>query len=576
MQHLRVALAQINTTVGDLEGNRERMLEVAREASRQGADLVAFPELAITGYPPEDLLIRGAFLEDAAAALEQLARAAAGLPPLVVGCVEYRNHLYNAAAVLHDGRIAGTYRKHALPNYGVFDEDRYFQAGTESPLFRIVGVDVGVTICEDIWYPGGPARDQALRGASVIININASPFHEGKAAARERMIQTRASDNGVAVCYVNQVGGQDELVFDGNSFAVGPRGDVIARGASMREDLLLVDVPVEEIRQAQLHDPRLRRERAGIEARDPIVVTGAPPEAPATPRAPLVARIDAAPDPTAEVYEALVLGTRDYLGKTGFSDALVALSGGIDSALVGAIAVDALGADHVRGVAMPSRYSSEGSLADARGLAEHLGIELVTLPIEAMHQAGLDTLAREFAGTEEGVAEENIQSRIRGALVMALSNKTGAIVLTTGNKSEYACGYATLYGDMVGGFAVIKDVPKTLVYRLADHRNSLGRVIPQSTIDKPPSAELRPDQLDSDSLPPYDVLDPIIEAYVEDDQPFEAMVERGFDEAVVRRVIDLVNRNEYKRRQSAPGVKVTTRAFGRDRRLPLASRYRAH
>jgi len=572
MHTLRVALAQINTTVGDFAGNATRILEAAREAAALDADVVAFPELAITGYPPEDLLIRDAFIEDARVALERLADAARDLPVLVVGCVEYRHQLYNAAAVLHGGRVAGTYRKHALPNYGVFDEHRYFQPGTDAPVFTIAGVEVGITVCEDIWYPGGPTREQALGGASVILNINASPFHAAKSAARERMLQTRASDNGVAICYVNQVGGQDELVFDGNSFVVGPRGDVIARGASMREDLLVVDIPVSEIRQAQLHDPRLRREREGVQAIQPVPVTTEVPP----PRAPIPARLDAPPDPTAEVYDALVLGTRDYLRKTGFTDALVALSGGIDSAIVAAVAVDAIGAEHVRGVAMPSRYSSEGSLADARTLAEHLGIELVTLPIEPMHQAALDTLAREFEGTAQGVAEENVQSRIRGALVMALSNKTGAIVLTTGNKSEYACGYATLYGDMVGGFAVIKDVPKTLVYRLANHRNERGRVIPQSTIEKPPSAELRPGQLDTDSLPPYEVLDPIIEAYVEDDRPYEAIVAQGFEEATVRRVIDLINRNEYKRRQSPPGVKVTTRAFGRDRRIPLASRYRPY
>ncbi|MEZ4501414.1 MAG: NAD+ synthase [Dehalococcoidia bacterium] len=572
MHTLRVALAQINTTVGDFEGNATRILEAAREAAALEADVVAFPELAITGYPPEDLLIRDAFIEDARIALERLAEDAKDLPPLVVGCVEYRHQLYNAAAVLHGGGVAGMYRKHSLPNYGVFDEHRYFQAGTETPLFAIAGVEVGITVCEDIWYPGGPMRAQALGGASVILNINASPFHAGKSVARERMLQTRASDNGVAICYVNQVGGQDELVFDGNSFVVGPRGEVVARGASMREDLLVVDIPVTEIRQAQLHDPRLRREREGIAAIEPILVTpGAPPA-----RAPIPPRLDEPADPTAEVYDALVLGTGDYLRKTGFTDALVALSGGIDSAIVAAIAVDAIGAEHVRGVAMPSRYSSEGSLADARALADLLGIELVTLPIEPMHQAALDTLAREFEGTTPGVAEENVQSRIRGALVMALSNKTGAIVLTTGNKSEYACGYATLYGDMVGGFAVIKDVPKTLVYKLANHRNARGLVIPQATIDKPPSAELRPDQLDTDSLPPYDVLDPIIEAYVEDDRPVEAIVADGFEEATVRRVVDLINRNEYKRRQSPPGVKVTTRAFGRDRRLPLASRYRPY
>ena len=572
MQTLRVALAQLNTVVGDFAGNTELMLDAARRAADAGADLVACPELALTGYPPEDLLLRAPFIEEAEEALRQLAGRASGLPPLIVGCIEFQHHLYNAAAVIYDGRVAGSYRKHELPNYGVFDEHRYFQSGREAPLFLIAGVEVGVTICEDIWYPGGPMREQALAGARVVVNINASPFHAGKTRARERMIATRASDNGVAVAYVNQVGGQDELVFDGNSLVIGPTGELIARGASMDEDLVIVDIPVTQVIQTQLLDPRLRRERSDAQPREPVFVTDAPAEARDLLAPPKVEP----PERLAEIYRALVAGTRDYVRKSGFSDVLVALSGGIDSALVGAVAVDALGAEHVRGVSMPSRYSSEGSIGDAQELANQLGIELVSLPIEPLHQAAIDTLEREFAGSEQGAAEENIQSRIRGMLVMALSNKFGSIVLTTGNKSEYACGYATLYGDMVGGFAVIKDVPKTLVYELARHRNSLGRAIPQSSIDKPPSAELRPEQLDSDSLPPYDVLDPIIEAYVEDDMPLEAIVAGGFDEAVVRRVIDMINRNEYKRRQAPPGVKITTRAFGRDRRLPLASRYRGY
>ena len=572
MQTLRVALAQINTTVGDLAGNADRIIEAARRADALGADVVAFPELALTGYPPEDLLLRAAFLDDAAEALRDLADRTNDLPPLIVGCIEFDRQLYNAAAIVYDGRVVATYRKHALPNYGVFDEYRYFQPGDEAPTFTIGGTRVGITVCEDIWYPGGPMREQALAGAHVIININASPFHHGKAADRERMVATRAADNTVAIAYVNQVGGQDELIFDGNSMVFGPDGDVIARGASMAEDLVVVDIPVGQVIQRQLHDARLRRERYGEYVPEPILVSGEPRQN----RPPLPApRLDR-PDAIAETYNALVVGTRDYLAKTGFRDALIALSGGIDSAIVGAIAVDALGADHVTGVALPSRYSSEGSLADAQGLADLLGITLLRLPIEQLHQAALDTLAAPFAGTEPGTAEENVQSRIRGLLMMALSNKGGAIVLTTGNKSEYACGYATLYGDMVGGFAVIKDVPKTLVYALSNYRNTVSRVIPEASITKPPSAELRPDQLDSDSLPPYEVLDPIIEAYVEEDLPLDTIVARGYDEATVRRVIDMINRNEYKRRQSPPGVKITPRNFGRDRRLPLASRYRGY
>jgi len=578
MQTLRVALAQINTTVGDLAGNSARILEAARRADALGADVVAFPELALTGYPPEDLLLRAAFIEDASKALRELANQAAELPPLVVGCIEYDHQLYNAAAVVYAGQVVATYRKHALPNYGVFDEFRYFQPGDEAPTFTIAGVEVGITICEDIWYPGGPIHEEALAGAQVILNINASPFHHGKAEERERMVATRASDDTVAIAYVNQVGGQDELIFDGNSVVFGPGGELLARGASMAEDLVVVDVPVGEIMQRQLHDTRLRHQRLtelAEYAPEPLLITSDPRRAPADLPALPVSTLEPA-DELAETYNALVVGTRDYLAKTGFANALISLSGGIDSAFVCAVAVDALGAEHVRGVALPSRYSSEGSIADAQALADNLGIELLRMSIEDIHQAALDTLAAPFAGTQPGTAEENLQSRIRGLLMMALSNKSGAILLTTGNKSEYACGYATLYGDMAGGFAVIKDVPKTLVYALSNYRNTVSPVIPEASITKPPSAELRPDQRDSDSLPPYEELDPIIEAYEIGNMPFDAIVARGHDEATVRRVIDMINRNEYKRRQSPPGVKITPRNFGRDRRLPLASKYRGY
>ena len=573
MHQLRVALAQLNTTVGDFEGNRQRILDAARRAAALEADVVVFPELAITGYPPEDLLIRGAFIEDARVHLDRLAADARGLPPLIVGCLDFDEHLYNSAAVLHDGRVVARYHKQMLPNYGVFDEERYFQPGHEPVLVEIGGATIGLTVCEDIWFPSGPAHTEALAGAEVIVNINASPFHRGKTRFREQMIATRASDNTVAIVYVNQVGGQDELVFDGNSLVFDAEGTLVARAASMREDLLVVDIRVDEIVQRQLHDSRLRRTRLPGHDIEPIPVTPAHEG----PRQPLAAPTLDPPDPVAEVYDALVLGTRDYVQKSGFERVFVALSGGIDSAIVGAIAVDALGPEHVTGVSMPSRYSSEGSIGDAVDLAHRLGVRLASLPIEPMHDAALDTLAREFEGLAPGTAEENLQSRIRGMLVMALSNKqAGSLVLTTGNKSEYACGYATLYGDMVGGYAVIKDVPKTLVWDLARYRNTLSEVIPVSSIEKPPSAELRPGQLDTDSLPDYEILDPIVEAYVEDDLPIDSIVARGFDEVTVRRVIDLINRNEYKRRQSPPGVKISTRAFGRDRRLPLATRYRGY
>ncbi|MDA0270225.1 MAG: NAD+ synthase [Chloroflexi bacterium] len=575
MQTLRVALAQINTTIGDFEGNRALMLAAARRAADAGADLVAFPELAVTGYPPEDALLRPAFIADAEASLQQLAADSAGLPVMVVGCLTFDRHLHNSAAILHGGRVVARYHKQRLPNYGVFDEERYFEPGTETLICVIGGVEVGITICEDAWYPGGPVSDAAIAGAKVIVNINASPFHHGKTRGRERMIGTRAADNIVSFAYVNQVGGQDELVFDGNSFVTDATGDLIARGASMAEDLLIADLPVEETVRLQMHDSRLRRMRDGAMAA-PVRRVDITPAATA-PRSPIAATDLTPPDDLAEVYQALVVGTRDYIRKSGFEHAFVALSGGIDSAIVGAVAVDALGPEHVTGVSLPSRYSSEGSVNDAVDLAERLGIRLVSMAIEPLHHAALDTLALEFGSDDTGTAGENVQSRIRGMLVMALSNhKPRSMVLTTGNKSEYACGYATLYGDMVGGFAVIKDVPKTLVWQLSRYRNTLGEVIPIASIEKPPSAELRPGQLDSDSLPQYEILDPIIQGYVEEDLSLDAIVARGFDEATVRRVIDMVNRNEYKRRQSPPGVKITTRNFGRDRRMPLATRYRGY
>ncbi|RLT44224.1 MAG: NAD+ synthase [Chloroflexi bacterium] len=576
MQSLRVALAQINTTVGDLEGNRALILDAARRAAGQGADLVAFPELAITGYPPEDQLLRASFIEEAQQSLERLAEEARGLPPLIVGCVRFDRHLYNSAAVLHDGEIVATYDKIHLPNYGVFDEDRYFYAGETPLVVTIAGVAVGITICEDAWYPGGPISDEAIAGARVVVNINASPFHAGKTRDRERMLATRASDNTVALAYVNQVGGQDELVFDGNSLIFDATGQVIARGASMSEDLVIADIPIEAVVQRQLHDSRLRQMRKGLFMfAGEVDVSLDPGREPVRPM--LAPRDNTPAEMLAETYNALVVGTRDYVRKSGFERVFVALSGGIDSAIVGAIAVDALGAEHVTGVSLPSRYSSEGSIGDAVDLARRLGIPLISMPIEGLHAAALDTLAQEFGAGDAGTAGENVQSRIRGLLVMALSNHTPrSMVLTTGNKSEYACGYATLYGDMVGGFAVIKDVPKTLVWALARYRNTVSQVIPQASIDKPPSAELRPDQLDVDSLPPYEVLDPIIEAYVEDDLSLPSIVALGHDEAIAKRVIDMVNRNEYKRRQSPPGVKITPRAFGRDRRLPLATRYRGY
>ena len=576
MRTLRVGLAQINTTVGDLEGNAAKIAEWTGRARDLGCDVVAFPELAVTGYPPEDLVLRRSFVEDNIAVLERVVVPATRGIAAIVGFIDLAEDVYNAAAVISDGKIVGRYHKQFLPNYGVFDEDRYFQRGTESPVFTIAGVGVGVNVCEDIWYPDGPARDQARAGAEVIININGSPYHRGKGGFRENIISTRASDNLVAVCYVNMAGGQDELVFDGHSIICDERGTLVARGAQFREELLVHDIDIEGVMQSRLHDPRSRKEHrlARNDGQAPRVAVS---EAPFVTEKPAISpRVAELLDPVAEVWEALVLATRDYVHKTGFDTICVGLSGGIDSSLVAAVAAEALGAEHVLGVSMPSRFSSEGSTTDARELAENLGIKYMTIPIEGAFVASLDMLAPAFKDTQFGTAEENLQARIRGNILMSLSNKFGWLVLTTGNKSELATGYCTLYGDMACGYAVVKDVPKTLVYELSRHRNrTAGReIIPESVITKPPSAELRPDQLDTDSLPPYEALDPILEAYVEDDRTLDEIVAMGYDAATVERIARMVDRNEYKRRQAPIGVKITPRAFGRDRRLPIANRYR--
>ncbi len=574
MRTVRVGLAQINTTVGDISGNLAIITERLGQARAHGCHIVAFPELAVTGYPPEDLLLRRSFCEASREAVATIAPATAGLIA-IVGFVDWANgDACNAAAVFADGRWADTYHKRRLPNYGVFDEERYFAAGSRVPVYHAGELAFGVSICEDIWYPGSPLDAMALGGAELCININASPYHRGKALGRERMIATRASDNLIAVAYVNAVAGQDELVFDGTSMAFDAEGSLLARGPQFEEGLLIAEVDLDAVAQRRLHDTRRRvelRDRDGAAGTERIDIAFAPALGEGfpgnQPLAPLLSD-------EAEVWEALVLGTRDYMRKTGFREALIGLSGGIDSSVVAAIAVDALGPENVVGVSMPSRYSSEHSQTDAKALAENLGIRYFTIGIEPAHAAMLDMLADAFEGTEPGTAEENLQSRQRGNVLMTLSNKFGAIVLTTGNKSEMATGYATLYGDMAGGYAVLKDVPKTLVFRLARWRNAHeGRaLIPEAVITKPPSAELKPDQLDQDTLPPYDVLDPIIEAYVEDDRTIAEIVAAGFEEATVRRVVRMIDRNEYKRRQAPPGVKITPRAFGRDRRFPLAAR----
>ncbi len=573
MRRLRIALAQVNPTVGAIEANARLVIDTMDRARALGADVVAFPELILTGYPPEDLVFKPAFIEANLRALAHVAARSVGLT-CVVGFVDKRDDIFNAAAVLHDGARVGTYHKQYLPNYGVFDENRYFQAGTSAPVFALGESLFAVNICEDIWYPRGPTTRQALAGAELIVTINASPYHAGKAHVREKMLATRAADDVVCLAFVNMVGGQDELVFDGQSFVFNERGERIARGRTFEEDFVVADLDLDDVFRARLRDSRRRKEKLDApEAAPPIAL--APRPAAARQELPPPAA-DAEVGPLEEIYRALVVGTRDYVRKIGFSHVAIGLSGGIDSALVAAIAVDALGAANVTGVTMPSPYSSPGTRRDAARVARNLGIDFLRLPITPVISGYRRALAAPFKGLKEDVTEENLQARIRGNYLMALSNKFGWLVLTTGNKSEIGVGYSTLYGDMAGGFAVIKDVPKTLVYELAAHANArAGReLIPASVFERPPSAELRPDQTDQDSLPPYPVLDAILEAYVEEDRSLADIVARGFDESTVRRVIAMVDRNEYKRRQGPIGIKITPRAFGKDWRLPIVNRFR--
>ncbi len=567
-------MAQINVVVGDLDANAAKIIEWMDKAREMEADIVTFPELALTGYPPEDLLLKPQFVDANLEALEAVARSVTGLTA-VVGFVDRRDDIYNAAAILSEGQVAGVYHKAYLPNYGVFDEFRYFQVGRLSPLVQIGEARIGLSICEDIWYPEGPVVDQALAGgAEVIINISSSPYHAGKRHLRERMLATRAADNTAIVAYNNLVGGQDELVFDGDSLVFDETGELLARGLQFEEDLIVVDLDLDAVFRRRLHDPRRRQLEVEAESEESVVLS--PP--PRVEKKPIPKRETNVPlSEEAEIYQALVLGTRDYVRKNSFEKVVLGLSGGIDSALTAAIAVDALGNSNVVGVMMPSEFSSPGSVDDSRTLGGNLGIELITIPISDLMGAYNTGLNEVFRGREPDVTEENLQARIRGNILMALSNKFGWMVLSTGNKSEFSAGYCTLYGDMAGGFAVLKDVMKTTVYRLAVHRNGVAETdrIPRSTIDKPPSAELRPDQKDTDSLPSYDLFDPVIAAYVEKDRSVEEMLAMGFDEDIVRRVVRLVDLSEYKRRQAAPGVKITPRAFGRDRRMPITNRFRS-
>ena len=542
---MRIALGQVNTTVGDLEGNVDLLASWAARATAAGADLVCFPELAIAGYPPEDLVLRPEFVRDNLEALDELARRTANGCAVVVGFIDRSERgVHNAAALLRGGELVARYRKIKLPNYGVFDERRYFEPGHVACTVELGRGRIGLSVCEDAWAPGPPFDAYAAERVRLIVNINGSPYHRGKTSERLQVTAARARETGAWIAYVNAVGGQDELVFDGGSMLVAPTGELVHRAAMFTEDLLLVE---------------LQDLRGGA-----TWAVAAGPE-----RAPW-------PTGPEEVYRALALGLRDYVRKNGFTEVVLGLSGGIDSALTATLAADALGAGAVHALAMPSRYSSPESLEDATEVARRLGIRLDVVSIEETFAAYLRALEPLFAGTEPGVAEENIQARIRGNLLMALSNKRGGLVLATGNKSEYAVGYSTLYGDMAGGFAPIKDVPKTLVYELARWRNARGGTppIPERVLTKPPSAELRPNQRDTDSLPPYEALDPIVEAYVEHDLGPEEIVAAGHDAAVVERVVAMIDRAEYKRRQAAPGIKITPRAFGRDRRMPITNRYR--
>jgi len=586
MRRLRIGLAQMNPTVGDIEGNLAKIRQLIEHARSERVDLIAFPELAITGYPPEDLLLRPAFIEKNKEALDSLLPLATDLM-VVVGFVDRKDDIYNAAAILYNGKVQGIYHKQYLPNYGVFDENRTFQEGSENPVILFRGMRIGINICEDIWYPKGPLYHQALYGdAEIIVNLSASPFYAGKREVRERMLQTRAADNTTYIAYINTVGGQDELVFDGQSLLIGPEGEIEARGKAFQEDFMICEVDLDHVFRVRLHDPRRRKDKRLPSQSDPL--WDAPVSIweirdtlkraanPLFENSPLKKpKKTVALESEDEIYQALCLGVRDYVRKNRFKEILVGLSGGVDSALVAAIAVDALGEENVHGLFMPSQFTSQDSFEDVFALSSNLGIKIQTLNISQIYGAMLDTLQPLFGSLPPDTTEENLQARIRGLWMMALSNKFHWMVLTTGNKSEMSVGYMTLYGDMAGGFAVLKDVPKTLVYDLATRVNVLkpGR-IPQRILLKEPTAELRPNQKDSDSLPPYEILDPIMRAYVEEDMGYAEIVARGHDPVTVAKILRLIVGSEYKRRQSPPGVKISLRAFGKDWRVPVTNQFK--
>lgn len=574
MNKIRIALAQINTAVGDFDGNVKKIIDYINRAKTQKTHIVVFPEMSITGYPPEDLVMRTDFINKNLQCLSVIAEASQDIS-VVVGFIERDTQIYNAAAFIYDGRVYGTYRKIFLPNYGVFDEKRNFSSGTEIPVFDYGSTVLGVNICEDIWYPDGPMASQAVAGAGIILNLNSSPYQQGKWKFRERMISTRAADNAAYVIYVNSVGGQDELVFEGGSMVFDPLGEMIARGKFFEEDLIVVDIEPEHPFRTRLHDLRIR-ERMSIKNEalpNPRYTIPLRKSAENHSLSPVVNIVRPGPEPMEEVYNTLVLGTHDYVTKNGFKKVMLGLSGGIDSALAAAIAVDALGAENVEGVFMPSRHTSTHSREDAFQLANNLGMPIKEISIEPIYSQFLESLAPYFGRTIQDNTEQNLQARIRGMILMALSNKFGALVLTTGNKSEMSVGYATLYGDMAGGFAVIKDIPKTLVYKLSRYRNKDEDVIPERIFTKPPSAELKDNQKDEDNLPPYDILDPILKGLIEEDRDIYDISSEGFDAETVRQTAKMVLLSEYKRRQAPPGIKITPRAFGRDRRIPITNRF---
>ena len=582
MKTVRIALCQMNPTVGDFSGNVKKIVKFIEDAGAYKPDIIAFPELAVTGYPPEDLLLKPQFIEDNLNALKEIQKKVGDFI-VIAGFVDKKDDIYNAAAVIHNKKIVDVYHKIRLPNYGVFDEYRYFQAGTRYPVYEMGDVMFGVTICEDIWYPEGPAAVQALEGAEFIININASPYHMGKSHFREKMLSVRASDSSVIFAYLNTVGGQDELVFDGHSLVVDENGDVIAGAKQFEEDMIVIDLDLDAVFIKRLRDPRRRQQVISLEKG--IVE-----------RINIDRKIRRSEDQKSEknllrfctsalshcleeeVYNALVLGTRDYVLKNGFKKVCIGLSGGIDSSIVAAVAVDAVGKENVTGIFMPSPYTSKESREDVDELSKNLGIKVIEEPISDIFETYLNTLKSELGNLPADATEENLQARTRGNILMAFSNKFGWLVLTTGNKSEMSVGYATLYGDMAGGFAVIKDVPKTLVYGICRWKNmNEGRtIIPERVLCKEPSAELKPDQKDIDTLPPYEVLDPILKAYIEEDKSFDEIINMGCEEECAKKVIKMVDASEYKRRQAPPGIKITPRAFGRDRRFPITNKYKSY